>query len=139
MFLFPYFVIYTFQQFCASGLWLHVLFPNISIEWWFDDKMWYKCSPVVISSDFPWYLNLMMSKWWQHAINQSDEIVTSLECIKIEICTKNVLVNIHQNTIYSKPSLMWPYKGKLRRGNTRQIVTKYRFNEYEMYCEGISN
>ena len=138
MFLFPYFVIYTFQLFCVSGLWLHVLFPTISIEWWFDDKMWYKCNPVVISCDVPWYLNLMMSKWWQHAINQSDEIVTSLECIKIMICTKNVLVNIHQNTIYSKPSLMWPYKGKIRRGHIRQIVTKYRLNWYEMYCEGIS-
>jgi hypothetical protein len=61
----------------------------------------------------------MMSKWWQNAINQSDEIVTSLECIKIEICTKNVFVNNHQTTIYSKPSLMWPKKGKLRSGHIR--------------------
>ena len=72
-----------------------------------------------MSCDVPWYLNLMMSKWWQNAINQSDEIVTSQKCIKIEICTKNVLVNIHQKTLYSKPSLMWSYKGKLRRGHIR--------------------
>jgi hypothetical protein len=70
-----------------------------------------------MSCDVPLYLNLMMSKWRQNAINLWNEIVTSLECIKIEICTKNV--NIHQKTLYMKPSLMWPYKGQLRRGHIR--------------------
>jgi hypothetical protein len=38
--------------------------------------------------------------------------------------------------IYSQACLMWPSKGTVKYGHIRQVVTKCRFNWYEMHCEG---
>ena len=31
---------------------------------------------------------------------------------------------------------MWPSKGTLKYGHIRQVVAKYRYNWYKMFCEG---
>jgi hypothetical protein len=34
---------------------------------------------------------------------------------------------------------MWPSKGTMKLGHSRQVVAKYWFNQYEMHCEGKTN
>ena len=31
---------------------------------------------------------------------------------------------------------MWPSKGTMKLGHSRQVVARYWFNQYEMHCEG---
>jgi hypothetical protein len=35
-----------------------------------------------------------------------------------------------------KPVFMWPSKGTMKLGHSRQVVARYWFNQYEMHCEG---
>jgi hypothetical protein len=37
--------------------------------------------------------------------------------------------------VYNQTYLMWLSNGKLKYGPIRQVVAKYRFNQYEMHCE----
>jgi hypothetical protein len=40
------------------------------------------------------------------------------------------------SNLYNQTCHMWPSKGTVKYGHIRQVVTEYRFNWYEMHCEG---
>ena len=74
-----------------------------------------------------WYVMLEMD----FSLNLTSQAWPSLNIVMWNVFSQNQLT-----IVYSRTCLMCPSKVTVKYGHIKQIVAQYRFNWYEMHCEG---